>query len=49
MAAAGLIPLDDAVIVVRSGGTRAAAFRIHGATTAVALGGSAMCQDGPGS
>src|ERR1700719_1589570 len=37
MAAASLIPVGDAVIVLRSGGTRATAFGIHGATAAVAL------------
>jgi hypothetical protein len=37
MAAASLIPVGDAVIVLRSGGTRAAAFGIHGATAAVIL------------
>lgn len=41
MAAASLIPVGDAVIVLRSGGTRAAAFGIHGATAAVALAASA--------
>jgi hypothetical protein len=37
MAAATLIPVGDAVIVLRSGGTRAAAFGIHGVTAAVML------------
>jgi len=41
MAAASLIPVGDAVIVLRNGGTRAAAFGIHGATAAVALATSA--------
>ena len=41
MAAASLTPVGDAVIVLRSGGTRAAAFGIHGATAAVALATSA--------
>ena len=41
MAAASLIPVGDAVIVLRGGGTRAAAFGIHGATAAVALAASA--------
>jgi hypothetical protein len=41
MAAASLIPIGDAVIVLRSGGTRAAAFGIHGATAAVMLAASA--------
>ena len=41
MAAASLIPVGDAVIVLRNGGTRAAAFGIHGATAAVALAASA--------
>jgi hypothetical protein len=35
MAAASIIPVGDAVIVLRSGGTRAVAFGIHGATAAV--------------
>ena len=41
MAAASLIPVGDSVIVLRSGGTRAAAFGIHGATAAVMLAASA--------
>ncbi len=41
MVAASIIPLGDAVIVLRSGGTRAAAFGIHGVTAAVALAASA--------
>jgi hypothetical protein len=41
MAAASLIPAGDAVIVLRGGGTHAAAFGIHGATAAVALAASA--------
>ena len=41
MAAASIIPMGDAVIVLRSGGSRAAAFGIHGATAAVALAASA--------
>jgi len=35
MAAATLIPVGDAAIVLRSGGTRAAAFGIHGVTAVV--------------
>lgn len=41
MAAASIIPVGDAVIVLRSGGTRAVAFGIHGATAAVILAASA--------
>jgi len=41
MAAASIIPIGDAVIVVRSGGSRAAAFGIHGATAGVMLAASA--------
>jgi hypothetical protein len=41
MAAASLIPVGDAVIVLRGGGTRAAALGIHGATAAVMLAASA--------
>jgi len=41
MAAATLIPVGDAVIVLRSGGTRATAFGVHGATAAVMLAASA--------
>jgi hypothetical protein len=41
MAAATLIPVGDAVIVLRSGGTRAVAFGIHGLTAAVMLAASA--------
>lgn len=37
MAAASIIPLGDAAIVLRNGGSRATAFGIHGATAAVAL------------
>jgi hypothetical protein len=37
MVAASVIPVGDAVIVLRSGGTRAAAFGIHGVTAAVML------------
>jgi hypothetical protein len=37
MVAASLIPIGDAVIVLRGGGSRAAAFGIHGATAAVLL------------
>ncbi len=37
MAAATLIPVGDALIVLRSGGTRAAAFGIHGVTALVML------------
>ena len=41
MAAASLIPLGDVAIVLCSGGTRASAFGIHGATAAVMLAASA--------
>jgi hypothetical protein len=41
MAAATLIPVGDAVIVLCSGGSRAAAFGIHGVTAAVMLAASA--------
>jgi hypothetical protein len=41
MAAASIIPVGDAVIVLRSGGTPAVAFGIHGATAAVMLAASA--------
>ena len=41
MGAATLIPVGDAAIVLRSGGTRAAAFGIHGVTAAVMLAASA--------
>ena len=37
MAAASIIPMADAVIVRRSGGTAATAFGIHAVTAAVAL------------
>ena len=37
MVSASLIPVGDMVIVLRSGGTRAAAYGIHGTTAAVAL------------
>ena len=35
MLAATIIPLTDAAIVLRHGGTKAAAFGVHGATAAV--------------
>ena len=41
VAAASLIPVGDAVIVLRNGGTRATAFGIHGATAVIALASSA--------
>ncbi len=41
MAAATLIPVGDAVIVLRSGGSRAAALGIHGVTAVVMLAASA--------
>ncbi len=41
MAAASIIPVGDAVINLRNGGSRAAAFGIHGATAAVMLAASA--------
>ncbi|WBB47430.1 DUF4267 domain-containing protein [Verrucosispora sp. WMMA2044] len=37
MLAATLIPIGDALIVMRSGGPRAAVYGIHGATAAVML------------
>jgi hypothetical protein len=37
IAAAAVIPVGDAAIVLRSGGTRAAAFGIHGVTAVVML------------
>ncbi|MGB6177570.1 MAG: DUF4267 domain-containing protein [Methylocella sp.] len=37
MLVAAIIPLTDAVIVLRHGGTQAAAFGIHGATAGVML------------
>ena len=37
MVAASLIPIGDAAIVLRSGGSRAAAFGIHGVTALVML------------
>jgi hypothetical protein len=37
MVAASLIPVGDAAIVLRSGGSRAAAFGIHGVTATVML------------
>ncbi len=42
MAAASLIPVGDAVIVLSGGGTRVAAFGIHGAMAAVAMAVSAV-------
>jgi hypothetical protein len=41
MAAASLIPIGDALIVLRSGGSRAVAFGIHGVTAVVMLAASA--------
>jgi hypothetical protein len=37
VAAATIIPLADAVIVLRHGGTRTAAFGIHGVTAGAML------------
>ncbi len=37
MVAATLIPVGDAAIVLRNGGTRATAFGVHGVTAAVML------------
>jgi hypothetical protein len=37
MLAAFIIPIDDTAIVLRHGGSRAAAFGIHGSTAAVML------------
>ena len=37
MLAASIIPIGDAAIVLRHGGSRAAAFGIHGSTAAVRL------------
>jgi len=37
MVAASLIPVGDGLIVLRNGGTRAAAFGIHGVTAVVLL------------
>ncbi len=42
MAAASIIPVGDAVIVLSGGGTRVAAFGIHGAMAAVAMAVSAV-------
>jgi hypothetical protein len=46
MAAASIIPVGDAVIVLRSGGTRAAAFGIHAREQPMTLPALAMVLDG---
>jgi hypothetical protein len=42
MVAAALVPLGDTLIVLRHGGTRAAAFGIHFATAVVVLASAAL-------
>ena len=47
LAAASIIPIADAVIVLRGNGSRATAYGVHGATAAVMLTTSALLLAGP--
>ena len=47
MAAASIIPIGDAIIVLRGDGPKATAYGVHGATAAVMLGTAALLLSGP--
>ena len=47
MAAASIIPIGDAVIVLRGNGPKATAYGVHGTTAAVMLGTAALLLSGP--
>ena len=47
LAAASIIPIGDAVIVLRSNGAKATAYGVHGTTAAVMLGTAALLLSGP--
>jgi hypothetical protein len=45
--AASIIPIGDAIIVVRGGGSKATAYGVHGTTAAGMLGTAALLLSGP--
>jgi hypothetical protein len=47
MAAASIIPIGDAIIVLRGDGAKATAYGVHGTTAAVMLGTAALLLSGP--
>jgi hypothetical protein len=47
MAAASIIPIGDAIIVLRGNGPKATAYGVHGTTAAVMLGTAALLLGGP--
>jgi hypothetical protein len=47
MAAASIIPIGDAIIVLRGSGAKATAYGVHGTTAAVMLGTAALLLSGP--
>ena len=46
LAAASIIPIGDAIIVLRGNGAKATAYGVHGTTAAVMLGTAALLLDG---
>jgi hypothetical protein len=47
LAAASIIPIGDAIIVVRSNGPRATAYGVHGTTAVAMLGTAGLLLSGP--
>jgi hypothetical protein len=47
LAAASIIPIGDAIIVLRGNGPKATAYGVHGTTAAVMLGTAALLLSGP--
>ena len=47
LAAASIIPIGDAIIVLRHNGPKATAYGVHGTTAAVMLGTAALLRGGP--
>ena len=47
LAAASIIPIGDAMIVLRGNGPKATAYGVHGTTAAVMLGTAALLLSGP--
>ena len=47
LVAASIIPIGDAIIVLRGNGAKATAYGVHGTTTAVMLGTAALLISGP--
>ena len=47
LAAASIIPIGDAIIVVRGNGPKATAYGVHGTTAAAMLGTAALLLSGP--